>query len=45
MALSLPSEKILVNLAPADLVKEGSHFAISPLDINILSTSIGHHAC
>jgi len=29
MGLSLPAKKILVNLAPADLVKEGSHFDLA----------------
>ncbi|KJV54813.1 AAA domain family protein [Orientia chuto str. Dubai] len=29
MGLALPAKKILVNLAPADLVKEGSHFDLA----------------
>ena len=29
IGLSLPAKKILVNLAPADLIKEGSHFDLS----------------
>ncbi len=29
MGLSLPAKKILVNLAPADLLKEGSHFDLA----------------
>lgn len=29
IGLSLPAKKILVNLAPADLVKEGSHFDLA----------------
>ncbi|MES2214506.1 MAG: YifB family Mg chelatase-like AAA ATPase [Pseudomonadota bacterium] len=29
MGLALPAKKVLVNLAPADLVKEGSHFDLA----------------
>jgi magnesium chelatase family protein len=29
MGLALPAKKILVNLAPADLIKEGSHFDLA----------------
>lgn len=29
MGLSLPAKRVLVNLAPADLVKEGSHFDLA----------------
>ncbi len=36
MGLSLPSGKILVNLAPADLVKEGSHYDL-PIILGVLS--------
>lgn len=36
MGLSLPSKKILCNLAPADLVKEGSHFDL-PIALTLLS--------
>lgn len=39
MGLSLPSSKILVNLAPADLLKEGSHFDL-PIAAGIL-TALG----
>lgn len=35
MGLSLPSKRILVNLAPADLAKEGSHFDL-PIAIGLL---------
>jgi magnesium chelatase family protein len=36
MGLALPNSKILVNLAPADLVKEGSHYDL-PIALGILS--------
>lgn len=36
MGLSLPSKKITVNLAPADLVKEGSHFDL-PIALGLLA--------
>lgn len=36
MGLSLPSKKITVNLAPADLLKEGSHFDL-PVAIGLLA--------
>lgn len=36
LGISLPSKKILVNLAPADLTKEGSHYDL-PIAIGILS--------
>lgn len=36
MGLSPPSKKILFNLAPADLVKEGSHFDL-PIAMTLLS--------
>ncbi|HTW26919.1 MAG TPA: YifB family Mg chelatase-like AAA ATPase [Acetobacteraceae bacterium] len=36
MGLSLPPRRILVNLAPADLVKEGSHFDL-PIAIGVLA--------
>lgn len=36
MGLALPSQKILFNLAPADLVKEGSHFDL-PIALTLLS--------
>ncbi|MGH7156020.1 MAG: magnesium chelatase domain-containing protein, partial [Acetobacteraceae bacterium] len=36
MGLSLPPKRILVNLAPADLVKEGSHFDL-PLALAVLA--------
>lgn len=29
IGLALPTKKILINLAPADLVKEGSHFDLA----------------
>lgn len=35
MGLALPAKKILVNLAPADLVKEGSHYDL-PVAIGLL---------
>lgn len=37
MGLSLPAKKVLVNLAPADLVKEGSHFDLA-IAVAILSS-------
>ena len=36
MGLSLPPKRILVNLAPADLLKEGSHFDL-PIAIGVLA--------
>ncbi len=36
LGLSLPSAKILVNLAPADLIKEGSHYDV-PVAIGIMT--------
>lgn len=36
MGLTLPSGKILVNLAPADLVKEGSHYDL-PIALGVLA--------
>ena len=36
MGLSLPPKRILINLAPADLVKEGSHFDL-PIALAILA--------
>ncbi len=39
LGLSLPAKKVLVNLAPADLIKEGSHFDLA-IGVAILS-SIG----
>ena len=36
MGLSLPPKRILVNLAPADLLKEGSHFDL-PIAIAVLA--------
>lgn len=36
MGLSLPSKKITVNLAPADLLKEGSHFDL-PIALGLLA--------
>ena len=35
LGLPLPAKKILVNLAPADLIKEGSHFDL-PIAIGVL---------
>ena len=35
MGLSLPTDRITVNLAPADVVKEGSHFDL-PIALGIL---------
>jgi len=37
MGLALPAKKVLVNLAPADLVKEGSHFDLA-IAVAILSS-------
>ena len=37
VGLSLPAKKILINLAPADLIKEGSHFDL-PIAIGILAS-------
>lgn len=39
IGLSLPAKKILINLAPADLIKEGSHFDLA-IAVGIL-TSLG----
>ncbi len=37
LGLSMPSRRITVNLAPADLVKEGSHFDL-PIALGLLET-------
>lgn len=39
IGLSMPAKKILINLAPADLIKEGSHFDLA-ISVGIL-TSMG----
>ena len=36
MGLSLPPKRVLINLAPADLVKEGSHFDL-PIALAVLA--------
>ncbi len=36
MGLSLPPRRILINLRPADLIKEGSHFDL-PLALGVLA--------
>ena len=36
MGLSLPAKRVLINLAPADLVKEGSHFDL-PIALAVLA--------
>src|SRR5581483_6144076 len=36
MGLSLPPRRILINLAPADLLKEGSHFDL-PIALAVLA--------
>src|ERR1700739_3031051 len=36
MGLALPPRRILINLAPADLLKEGSHFAL-PIALAVLA--------
>src|SRR5579884_1733345 len=36
MGLALPPKRVLINLAPADLLKEGSHFDL-PLAIGVLT--------
>ena len=36
MGLALPPKRIIVNLAPADLVKEGSHFDV-PIALGLLA--------
>ncbi|MFN7039252.1 MAG: YifB family Mg chelatase-like AAA ATPase [Alphaproteobacteria bacterium] len=36
LGISLPAKKITVNLAPADLIKEGSHFDL-PIAVSILA--------
>lgn len=36
LGLALPSSKILVNLAPADLIKEGSHYDL-PIAVGIMA--------
>ncbi|HTR18045.1 MAG TPA: YifB family Mg chelatase-like AAA ATPase [Acetobacteraceae bacterium] len=50
MGLSLPPKRVLINLAPADLAKEGSHFDL-PIALGVLSAmdilpreEIGHYA-
>src|SRR5471030_650519 len=35
LGLSLPAQRIIVNLAPADIIKEGSHFDL-PIAIGLL---------
>lgn len=37
LGLALPAKKILINLAPADLIKEGSHFDL-PIAVAILAS-------
>ncbi len=36
MGLALPSRRVLINLAPADLLKEGSHFDL-PMALAVLA--------
>src|SRR5271156_3476207 len=36
MGLALPPKRVLINLAPADLLKEGSHFAL-PMALAVLA--------
>lgn len=36
MGLSLPPKRVLINLAPADLLKEGSHFDL-PIALGVLA--------
>src|SRR5687768_15569620 len=36
LSLSLPPKRVLVNLAPADIVKEGSHFDL-PIALGVLA--------
>src|SRR5450759_169588 len=36
MGLALPPRRVLINLAPADLLKEGSHFDL-PMAIGVLA--------
>src|ERR1019366_649618 len=36
MGLSLPPKRVLINLAPADLLKEGSHFDL-PIALAVLA--------
>ncbi len=50
MGLSLPPKRVLINLAPADLLKEGSHFDL-PIALAILAAmevlpreDVGHYA-
>ena len=50
MGLSLPPRRVLINLAPADLLKEGSHFDL-PMALAVLAAmevlpreDIGHYA-
>src|SRR5579884_2756932 len=50
MGLALPPKRILINLAPADLLKEGSHFDL-PIALAVLAAmdvlpreEIGSHA-
>jgi magnesium chelatase family protein len=40
MGLALPAKKVLVNLAPADLVKEGSHFDLAIAAAILASMSV-----
>src|SRR6201995_5905080 len=37
MGLALPPKRLLINLAPADLLKEGSHFDL-PMALAVLGT-------
>src|ERR1700728_227607 len=37
MGLALPPRRVLINLAPADLLKEGSHFDL-PMALAVLGT-------
>ena len=34
IGLALPAKRIVVNLAPADLIKEGSHFDLASLGVS-----------
>jgi magnesium chelatase family protein len=36
MGLALPPRRVLINLAPADLLKEGSHFDL-PITLGVLA--------
>lgn len=40
IGLSLPTKKILINLSPADLVKEGSHFDLAIACVLLISMGI-----